>query len=219
MKHSTYRPVLSKNFTPTVPSRPVQPTIFSLFFRPVPSRPQFFPAKRVKTVPSRPVPNITSHEKPCIFQHSTSHLVSERCHILKDKWSHRLHYSLIMNLSFKCGQRTTKIMHHSLAVKCRFVHICRTARNTYARQGMNERSCQSRYRVASGPRSLTGLAGSKLRQIRFYTRKELLSYVRRKRTSQLSRRTDMYHRYTPGKYGLSHDIIPGVYASFFTTRA
>ena len=66
-----YRPVPSRKFTPTAPSRPIQATIIFIVLpsRPVLSRPvfNFFPVKHVKTVPSRPVSNITSHEKPWYF--------------------------------------------------------------------------------------------------------------------------------------------------------
>ena len=57
-----YRPFPSRSFTPTIPSRSAN-YVFQYFT--VPFRPVFiiFPAKHVKTVPSRPVSNITSHEK------------------------------------------------------------------------------------------------------------------------------------------------------------
>ena len=50
-----------------------------------------------------------------------------------------------------------------------FVHICRFVTLMH---GRNELSCQSRRRVASGPPFLTGLTGSKVQQIIFYTRNE-----------------------------------------------
>ena len=58
------RPVEKIHTHRPVPSRPIQATIIFIILpsRHVPS--SFFPAKHVKTVPSCPVSNITSHEKP-----------------------------------------------------------------------------------------------------------------------------------------------------------
>ena len=71
------RPVLLEGHC-TAPSRPVEkththrpvrshPGDYNFHYFSVSSRPVFnlFPAKYIKTVPSRPVSNITSHEKPC----------------------------------------------------------------------------------------------------------------------------------------------------------
>ena len=61
-----YRPVPTGKFTHTVPSHP---GICNFHYFIVPSRPvfTFFPAKHDKTAASRPVSNITSHEKPCLL--------------------------------------------------------------------------------------------------------------------------------------------------------
>ena len=53
----------------------------------------------------------------------------------------------------------------------------------------NEIPCESRYRGASGPPSLTGLIGSKLQQIRFTQENSIISYVLQKWTQQLSKST------------------------------
>ena len=64
-----YRPIPSRESTPTVPSRPIQVSIIFIILS---SRPvfNFFPAKHVKTLPSRPVSNIASHEKALIIMTS-----------------------------------------------------------------------------------------------------------------------------------------------------
>ena len=62
------RPVEKIHTHRPVPPRPIQASLIFIYFA-VPYRPVFniFPAKHVKTVPSRLVSNTTSFEKPLVF--------------------------------------------------------------------------------------------------------------------------------------------------------
>ena len=57
-----YRPVPSRKLAPTVPSRPIQATIISLFYRPVPSSIFFLPnmSRQYRPVPSGILPAMKS---------------------------------------------------------------------------------------------------------------------------------------------------------------
>ena len=73
-------------------------------------------------------------------------------------------------LSFKCRQRTTKLWITYLLWRTgSYTSVVHLVTRMHDR---NERSCQSRDRVASDPPSLTVSIGSKLQNIRLYARKE-----------------------------------------------
>ena len=104
-----------------------------------------------------------------VIAHRTSHLVSETYYILKTKKKMESKRALYLWI-FRSKVDTARLQ---LCVTCgegqghiSVVHLVRYMHDR------NERSCQSRYRVASRPPFLTELTGSKLQHIRFYKRKE-----------------------------------------------